>query len=110
MEVNMSAKTIRSFDKGLKDQMRTIVNNMFSDLLDHETISFEDFEAEFLNDKPIPKVERNPTKRIIETEERCACRIWIHAKQEYNRCNKKKKDGTRFCKIHQTTRNYGIVN
>tara|TARA_B100000674_G_scaffold483617_1_gene487778 strand:+ start:261 stop:593 length:333 start_codon:yes stop_codon:yes gene_type:complete len=110
MEVNMSAKTIRSFDKGFKDHMRTIVNNMFFDLLESETITFEDFEAEFINDKPIPKIQKCPAKHIINDEERCNCRIWIHAKQEYNRCNKKKKDGTRFCKIHQTNRNYGIVN
>ena len=57
MEINMSAPTIRSFDKGFKDHMRTIVNNMFHDLLDTETVLLEDFEAEFINDKPIHKVE-----------------------------------------------------
>lgn len=110
MEVNISAKTIRSFDKDLKDHMRTVVNNMFFDLLETETVSLDDFEAEFINHKPIPKIEKSPTKRIIDDEERCNCRIWIHAKQEYNRCNKRKKKGTYFCKIHQINRNYGIIN
>jgi hypothetical protein len=103
MDVKIPKNIYDNFNLDVESYQLKLLQNLHSKYLS-DKIKLEKIKNEFLF-KEIKKNKFTIKRKQVPDEVRCCAKIWINGKGE--RCNKHKKEGIDYCKIHLYKRNYG---
>lgn len=103
MDINsyISIYTLQILDNTLLDYKKKILKHFYDNFLKDNTIDYQTFENNFLENKQI----------IIErtiNEKKCMARVQ-YKPNFYKQCDNYKKNGD-YCNIHFKNSNYGNIN
>ena len=103
MDIKIPKNLYNTFNSDIELYQLSLLEKIYNKYL----INKIDFN-EIKNDLTFKKTEKPKfviKKKQVPDELRCCAKVWINGKGE--RCNKHKKDGIDYCKVHLYKRNYG---
>ena len=103
MDVVIPKKLYDNFNSDVETYQLELLQKMFDKYL-ADKIEFNKIKNDF-EFKEVKKTKFVIKKKQVPDNLRCCAKVWINGKGE--RCNKYKKEGIDYCKIHLYKRNYG---